>query len=85
MAKTVLQQCLVLQAYLLNDWDAKEEYTRTIALALLTWTPWMSKLPGCCFVEEACEAMLSRLTTRCHSGQDAMSLFWGTHSTWLAL
>ena len=33
-------------------------------MALLMWQPWMSELPGCCFAEEACEAMLSRMASR---------------------
>jgi hypothetical protein len=84
MARTVLQHCLLVQTHVLRDWDAREEYTRTIALALLTWTPWLSKLPGCCFVEEMGEAMLSRLTTRCR-GNAASRTFEGTFDLFSSL
>ena len=53
----VLEQCLLLQVHLQEDWRARTSYVRTIALALTTWQPWMSRLPGCVFVEESCEAM----------------------------
>jgi hypothetical protein len=84
MARTVLQHCLAVQSHVLQDWDAKEEYTRTISLALLTWTPWMSRLPGCCFVEEVGEAMLSRLTARCR-GNPASSTFSGAFDLFASL
>ena len=59
-AHQVLCECLLLQTHVQQDWDAKLEYTRTIALALMTWQPWMMERPGCIFVEESGEAMLSR-------------------------
>ena len=62
-AHQVLSECLLLQAHIQQDWDAKQEYTRTIALALATWQPWMMDRPGCIFVEESGEAMLSRFTS----------------------
>ena len=64
LARRTLAQCLALQVHMLDDWDARFEYSRTIAIALLMWTPWMSHLPGCCFAEEPCEAMLSRMASR---------------------
>ena len=66
-ARVVLEQCLLLQVHLLEDWRARTSYVRTIALALTVWQPWMSRLPGCVFVEESCEAMNSRLAAACRS------------------
>ena len=65
LAKEVLQHCLLLHVHLMDDWDARLEYTRTMALALLQWTPWHSSVPGCLYVEESCEALLGRVVTRC--------------------
>jgi len=64
-ALQILRDCLLLQVHLQQDWLAQQEYTRTIAVALLMWQPWMSALPGCCFVEESGEALLSRYTAAC--------------------
>lgn len=36
-------------------------------MALLMWQPWMDVLPGCCFVEESCEALLSRMASQCRA------------------
>ena len=66
-AKRVLQCCLALQVHITGDWDCRQEYTRTLSVALLNWQPRYSSLPGCCFAEEPCEAMLSRLVGRCRS------------------
>ena len=63
-ARNVLEQCLVLHACVLSDWGCKAEYTRTISVALLDWQPFYSNLPGCCFVEEMGEALLSRMVGR---------------------
>ena len=41
------------------------EYVRTLALALLAWTPWHDRLPACCFSEEPNEAALGRLGHLC--------------------
>ena len=81
LAKLVLEQCLALHIQLLGDWQCKAEYTRTLSVALLQWQPAYSRLPGCCFVEEACEAMLSRMVGRCRANaqltsfQDVLRLF----------
>lgn len=73
LAREVLEQCLALQLQLLDDWECKAEYTRTISVALLCWQPFMSSLPGCCFVEESCEAMLSRMVGRCRANHQLTS------------
>ena len=41
-ARTVLEHCLLIQVHLQRDWQARTEYVRTLALALLCWQPWMS-------------------------------------------
>ena len=64
LARTVLQRCLAVIVHASQDWDCKLEYSRSISVALLSWQPYYSGLPGCCFVEEACEAMLSRMMSR---------------------
>jgi hypothetical protein len=69
VARTVLQRSLALQVHLLGDWECRAEYTRTLSVALLQWQPWMTTLPGCCFVEESCEALLSRMVGRCRANR----------------
>lgn len=64
-AKHVLEEILLLLVHLLSDSNAKNEYVRTISVALLTWSPFLSSLPGVCFAEESCEALLSRMSHRC--------------------
>ena len=64
-ARTLLQQCLAMQVHVTGDWEAKQEYTRTLSVALLAWQEWYNHLPGCCFAEESCEALLSRMSSRC--------------------
>ena len=63
-ARVVLLQSLSLMVHLLQDWGCRSEYTKTLSVALLQWQPWMDTLPGCCFVEESCEALLSRMVGR---------------------
>ena len=65
--------CLVVHVHLLQDWECKAEYTRTLSVALLCWQPMYSSLPGCCFVEESCEAMLSRMVGRCRANHQLSS------------
>ena len=36
-------------------------YCRSISAALLSWSSWHDELPACAYVEEACEALLSKL------------------------
>ena len=81
VARRILQRSLGLQVHLLQDWECRAEYTRTLSVALLQWQPWMSALPGCCFVEESCEALLSRMVGRCRANtnltsfEDVLQLF----------
>ena len=84
VAKEVLQQCLVLLVHLFNDNAAKVEYVRTLSTALLSWQKWMDKLPGCCFVEESCEALLSRMAARCR-GNSTLSSFECVSDLYLTL
>jgi hypothetical protein len=67
VAHRVLQRSLAVQVHLLQDWECRAEYSRTLSVALLQWQPWMTTLPGCCFVEESCEALLSRMVGRCRA------------------
>ena len=64
-AKNAMLTTLVVLAKLGEGAPHKQEYFRTTALALLQWTTWHDHLPGCLFVEEACEAMLARLGSSC--------------------
>ena len=76
-----------MHVHLQDDWDAKQEYTRTMATALLTWLPWHSQLPGCFFVEETvslCEALLSRMVGRCRS-QRHLTGFEATYNLFVTL
>ena len=60
---------------------ATTKYCCTISIALLMWQPWYSKLPGCAFAEESCEALLSRMARRCRENthyfafEDVFDLF----------
>ena len=64
-AKDVMEEVSILLVHLLQDTECKNEYVRTLSVALATWQPWMSKIPADCFMEESCEAMLSRMGHRC--------------------
>ena len=46
-ARHILEDCLALHAQLLGDWECRAEYTRTLSVALLSWQPVYSELPGC--------------------------------------
>jgi hypothetical protein len=63
--QSLLEEVLVLLVHLLQDKDCHNEYVRTLAVALSTWQLWHSKLPAASFMEESCEAMLSRMSHRC--------------------
>lgn len=63
----ILQDCLALLVNLLGSGAHRVEYVRTICVALLGWNKWMDAIPGCCFQEENCEALLSRMAGRCRS------------------
>ena len=73
-ARQVLTECLLLQAHLQQDWDCRHEYNRTLAIALLTWTPWLTARPACIFVEEAGEALLSRFMASVRQHQELRGL-----------
>lgn len=49
-------------------------YLRTLSVALLTWSDWMSQLPVAAFVEESCEALLSRMSHRCELHKQLVGL-----------
>ena len=83
-AKLVLQQCLGLMMQLQADWECKEEYTRSLSVALLSWQPWHSSLPGCAFVEESTEAMLST-ASRQMSRQRSLSGFQAAFDMFVTL
>ena len=67
-AHAVLQRCFVMLVHLRAN-PEKVEYIRTLAVALLMWRSWDDELPGCMFIEESCEAMLSRTAHRCRQHQ----------------
>ena len=72
-----LQYSFLLMLCLTGSSAHKVEYVRSMALALLSWTPWHTNLPGVTFNEETCEAMLSRLAAlvvRYPTATDASSL-----------
>lgn len=73
LARQVLQRCLGVQLALLQDWECKCEYTRSLSIALLQWQPALSAMPGCCFVEESCEALLSRMVGRVRANTNVVS------------
>ena len=60
-ARTVLEHCLLILVSLTQKHAPKIEYVRTLCTALGTWQLWYDMVPGCLFVEESCEASLSRL------------------------
>ena len=73
-ARDVLLLALALLSRL-EGWAERRrtsEYVRTLALALLTWTPWHDGLPAACFSEEPCEAGLGRLGGMCERHPQAV-------------
>jgi hypothetical protein len=58
-----LRQCLLLLCGLLGERVRFAEYARSIGVALLTWSPWHDSVPAAAYVEEACEAQLSQLSS----------------------
>lgn len=64
-AKEVLYNCLHILLRLSGEGSHGVEYIRTILCAVMTWTSWHDRLPGCCFSEELNEAALSRLGGLC--------------------
>ena len=84
IARRVLQHAILLQCQLRRAWDARDEYCRTMSVALLLWQPWMTALPGCCFVEEAGEALLSRVASRVKSNT-GVKTFSGAYQLFLTL
>ena len=83
-AYSVLVGCLLLQTHLLDDWDGRTEYVRTMAVAVATWHPWLMDRPGCIFVEEAGEALLSRFMGRVRD-HPKQSSFEGAHRLFITL
>ena len=63
MAACCLRKCLLLLIALLGDKARTSEYVRSIGVALLSWTPWHDEVPAAAYVEEACEAQLSQLSS----------------------
>ena len=72
-AREALQQALLLLHAMLGDRAAHNDYGRGIAMALLSWTAWHDQLPGCSFVEESCEAQLSRLGAACKRSRSSFT------------
>lgn len=70
-AKAVLQLSLTVLICLLGVEAAKKnEYVRTLCMALCMWTSWHSAVPAHVHVEESCEALIGRLGRACakHTG-----------------
>ena len=72
-AQQALQTALLLLLRLLGDEAHKEEYVRSLAVALTLWSHWHSAIPGCCYSEEPNEAALSRLGESCQRHPQAIS------------
>ena len=62
--QSLLEEVLLLLVHVLNDLDGKNEYVRTVAVTLATWQAWNSRLPAAAYMEESCEALLSRISQR---------------------
>lgn len=80
----LLEEVLILLVHLLDDQDCKNEYVRTIAVTLATWIPWNSRLPAAAYMEESCEALLSRMSHRC-SAHRHLSGFESTFDLYVTL
>ena len=64
-ARKCLSYCLILLMELYG-WDAnKGEYVQSLCKRLLTWQDWHDLTPARVFLEELCEAVLSRVTVQC--------------------
>ena len=64
-AKEVLLITMLVHLQLGARAPHKLEYFRAVACALMASSPWNDQVPACLYVEEACEAMLSRLSAAC--------------------
>jgi hypothetical protein len=62
-AAQCLQHCFLILCGLLGEKVRLSEYARSIGIALLTWTSWHDQVPASAYVEEACEAQLSSLSS----------------------
>ena len=82
--REALEEVLLLLVHMLKDTCAKNEYVRTVAVTLLTWQRWNSQLPSCCYMEESCEALLSRMGHRC-SAHRHVSGFSATFDLFMTL
>ena len=74
-AKTVVQYLLILHLTLRDA--SHDPYITPMCLALMLRTPFHDRLPAAAFVEERCEAMLSRLCS-----QTATRKTLVTHGYW---
>ena len=74
-AKTVVQYLLMLHLTLRDA--SHDPYITPMCLALMLWTPFHDRPPEAAFVEERCEAMLSRLCA-----QKAVSKTLVNHGDW---
>jgi hypothetical protein len=82
--QSLLEEVLLLLVHVLNDLDGKNEYVRTVAVTLATWQAWNSRLPAAAYMEESCEALLSRMSHRCSSHRH-LSGFESTFDLFLTL
>jgi hypothetical protein len=64
-AKKVIMAALCVLVHLV-DKEHTLEYVRTLCTALVCWRSWNNEVPGMCYSEERCEALLSRLGRRCN-------------------
>ena len=62
-AAEALRMCLLLLCGLLGDKAKLSEYARSISVALMFWTAWHDAVPAAAYVEESCEAQLSKLAS----------------------
>jgi hypothetical protein len=60
-ARKMLECALLLLCGLLGPRAKYAEYVRSIGAALLSWTAWHDDVPAAAYVEESCEAQLSKL------------------------
>ena len=78
VARESLLACMVLLFRLGEGAPHKQEYFGAMAGALMQWTAWNDNLPSCLYVEEACEAALSRLGASCKMRPQAVTVEQGS-------
>ena len=73
IAKEVAMSCLIGLLTLKGNDAHTVEYVRTLSCALICWSHWHSRVPGCCYADEPNEAALHQLGRWCQNHPEIKS------------